>query len=68
MSPEPVDANSLFRVISVTFKALVDNIDHALACVPADEQGGEEWQKLLRAREAAERGAELAARQLRTEH
>jgi hypothetical protein len=68
MSPEPVDANSLFHGISQTFKALVDNIDQALACVPADEQGGEEWQKLIRAREAAEKGAELAARQLRKEH
>lgn len=68
VSPAPIDTNSQIREISHTFKALVENIDRALQCVPADEQGGEEWQRLLRAKDAAEKGAELAARQLHKVH
>ena len=56
LSPQPIDTESLLREIHQTFEALAEKIDYALECLPSHEEGGEDWRRLHRAKQAVQKG------------
>ena len=63
-SPRNDPGQDAFRDLLETFDELVRSMDHALEQLGPEQAGSEEWHRLHRAKQAAERGAALARSQL----
>jgi hypothetical protein len=58
--PEREHNLALVRQVIRHFEELSEELERALEELPADTVGGEEWQRLQRARANADKGAALA--------
>ena len=64
MRAEPEYNHALVRQVIRHFEELSEELERALEELPADTVGGEEWQRLQRARANADKGAALARNML----